>query len=146
MGRILGIDYGERRVGLAVSDPLGTIAMPRSVLTVRDAADALRQVVAACREADAERLVVGLPLNMDGSRGAAVERVEQFVGQLRAALAIPVETWDERLSTSHAERALLEADLSRQRRRQVIDKVAAQVILQGYLDSRAPPAEEPGEA
>lgn len=144
MARILGIDYGVRRVGVAASDLTGTIAMPRVVLTVRDPEDALRQVLAACREAGAERVVVGLPLNMDGSRGEAVERVEQFVARLRAALPVPVDTWDERLSTSSAERSLLEADLSRRRRREVVDKIAAQVILQSFLDSRAPPL-EPGD-
>ncbi len=90
----------------------------------------------ACAETDAEMVVVGMPLNMNGSHGLMAETVSAFVRKLSAQLSIPVATWDERLSTSLVERVLIEADMSRAKRKRVRDKLAAQVILQGYLDSR----------
>jgi len=137
--RVVGIDYGERRLGIAVSDPGGTIAMPFRVLDVRGDDDAVAQVRELCGDLSAERIVVGLPLNMDGSRGPMAERVERFIEQLSGEFDIPVETTDERLSTRLVERVLLDADMSRKRRKGVRDKLAAQVILQGYLDREAGP-------
>lgn len=136
MSSILGVDYGERRVGLAISDPEAIVALPLRVANVVSGQDRIDAVRSACEDTDAARVVVGLPLNMNGTSGPMAEKVLQFVEKLGAALAVPVETWDERLSTSEAERAMLEADLSRRKRRKVRDKMAAQVILQGYLDSR----------
>jgi putative Holliday junction resolvase len=143
--RTLGIDYGERRVGVAVSDPLGMLATPLTVVTVDHVKQAVTAIRDLCAEHDAGCVVVGLPLNMDGTRGPMVEVVEAFVEKLQAVVSCNVVTWDERLSTSQVERTLLEADLSRQRRKDVRDKLAAQVILQAYLDAQAapPPGMEP---
>ncbi len=135
MARILGVDYGERRVGFAVSDPTGCLSTPLMTVTVASVEEAVDAVRQALRRAAAERVVVGMPLNMNGSKGPAAEAVEHFAERIRAALGVPVEFWDERLSTGLVERMLVEeANLSRGRRRAVRDKLAAQVILQGYLD------------
>ena len=135
MSRMLGVDFGERRVGLAVSDALGMLATPWRTVEVSGRREAVEGVVKACEETEAEQIVVGLPLNMDGTHGPMVEKVDAVVADLRGRVSVPVVTWDERLSSSLVERMLLEADVSRARRKQVRDKLAAQVILQGYLDS-----------
>ena len=136
MNRILGVDYGTRRVGLAISDPLGMLATPLSVETVRTMDEAVGVVCRVARERRVERCVVGIPINMDGTRGPMAIEAAQFADQVRAASGLPVDLTDERLSTSMVERVLLDADLSRGRRKEVRDKLAAQVILQGYLDAR----------
>jgi putative holliday junction resolvase len=138
MPRILGVDYGTRRVGFAVSDPGGIIAMPLKVADICGETEALREVVNTCRETQAERLVIGIPVNMDGTHGPSAEAVLAFIERLKEDLRIPILTWDERLSTSMVERVLLQADVSRAKRKAVRDKLAAQVILQGYLDSMPP--------
>ena len=132
--RTLGIDYGERRVGVAISDPLGSIALGLETVTVKSLRDAVTKVSEICREKEASTVVVGLPLNMNGTRGPMVERVERFVAELADAVGIPVVTYDERLSSAMVERTLLDADMSRGKRKGVRDMLAAQVILQGYLD------------
>lgn len=132
--RILGIDYGERRVGVAISDPFGDIALGVETIEVTSLKDAVAKVCNTCREKDVATVVVGLPLNMDGTRGPMVDRVERFVSELTEASGLPVETYDERLSSAMVERTLLDADMSRSKRKGVRDKLAAQVILQGYLD------------
>jgi len=132
--RTLGIDYDERRVGVAISDPLGSIALGLETVTVTSLRDAVTKVSEICREKEASTVVVGLPLNMNGTRGPMVERVERFVAELADAVGIPVVTYDERLSSAMVERTLLDADMSRGKRKGVRDMLAAQVILQGYLD------------
>lgn len=122
-------------MGFAVSDPTGIMALPLRVVTVNSRQDAVRAVSEIRAETEARLVVVGLPLNMDGTRGDVARKVDAFVADLRDTLDVPVKTWDERLSTQMIERTLIEADLSRARRKQVRDKLAAQVILQGYLDS-----------
>ena len=134
--RTLGLDVGTKTIGVAVSDALGLTA--QTVTTVRrtrlkEDLAALAQLV---REYEAQGFVVGLPLNMDGSEGPRAEATRRFVEALTQALGLPVELWDERLSTVAAQRTLLEADLSRAKRREVIDQMAAQFILQGWLDAR----------
>jgi len=141
MPRILGVDYGERRLGFALSDSLEQIATPFRVERIESAAAAVRVVKKVCEDAGAARIVIGLPVNMNGSRGPQAQRVEQFAVELAAATGLPVDTWDERLSTREAEQVLLSADTSRRRRREVIDKLAAQLVLQNYLDARQPPPE-----
>lgn len=131
---ILGIDYGSKRVGFAISDPSLTMALTLRVVEVRGEEDALKQAAAISREVEADTVVVGLPLNMNGTRGPMAEKMEAFAQRLRALVTVPVEMEDERLSTSAAEHALIEADVSRSRRKHLRDKLAAQVILQGYLD------------
>ena len=132
--RTIGIDYGERRVGVAISDPFGSIALGLETVVVKSLRDAVTKVSEICREKDASTVVVGLPLNMNGTRGPMVERVERFVTELAESLGIPVLTYDERLSSAMVERTLLDADMSRSKRKGVRDMLAAQVILQGYLD------------
>ena len=134
---ILGIDYGGKRLGFAISDPDGFMALVLRMVEVRGEDDAVRESAAIFRETGAARAVVGLPLNMDGSRGPMVEKTERFVARLQEAIGAPVATWDERLSTSAVERALIADDVSRAKRKQLRDKLAAQVILQSYLDSEA---------
>lgn len=134
MGRVLGIDYGDVRIGVAVSDPAGIIATP---LTTLRADRALGEIRALCTQWQVERIVVGLPLNMNGTEGPQAARVRAFIGDLQRALPdLPVETWDERLSSKAGERVLLEAGASRARRREVLDKLSAQIVLQSYLDNR----------
>ncbi len=137
MGRTLGIDYGERRVGVAISDPLGSIAFGLCTLEVNSLAKAVVEVSQTCREKEVETVVVGLPLNMDGSHGPMADKVQEFVDELQAETGLTVVTYDERLSSAAAERTLLDADMSRRKRKGVIDKMAAQVILQGYLDQQS---------
>jgi putative Holliday junction resolvase len=134
--RTLGLDVGTKTIGVAASDALGLTA--QAITTVRRTslkAD-LAALAELVREYEAERFVVGLPLNMDGTEGPRAEATRKFVEVLTQAFGLPVEFWDERLSTVAATRTLLEADMSRAKRRQVIDQMAAQFILQGWLDSR----------
>lgn len=135
--RILGIDWGERRVGMAVSDPMGMIATPLRVAEVRNDAEAVTAARDALAETEAELIVVGLPLNMDGTSGPKVQQVMAFCRKLESAVDVPVATSDERLSSRLVERAMLEGDLSRKKRKSVRDMLAAQVILQGYLDTQS---------
>ena len=140
--RVLGLDVGSKTIGLAVSDPGGTIAMAIGVIrrqgTTKDAASVLRLV----RSHEASSVVVGHPLELDGVRGPRARRVEAFAAELRRVLEqdalgqVAVALWDERFSTAAAERTLLEADVSRAKRKTKIDGLAAQFILQGWLDGR----------
>jgi putative Holliday junction resolvase len=135
-GRILGIDYGTRRLGFALSDETAMMAMPLSVVTVQSVGEAVNTVCRLVLEKQAVRVVVGLPMNMDNTKGPMALEVDDFVGKLAAKCRVPVDVWDERMSTGLVERMLIDADVSRARRKEVRDKLAAQVILQGYLDSR----------
>lgn len=146
MARILGLDYGEKRLGFALSDTGEMIALPLRVVECRRPEDALKETLNVCAETKAERLVVGLPLNMDGSKGPAAQKVLAFVEKIGAQLAIPVCTWDERLSTKAATAVLIEAGTSRRRRKDVVDKLAAQIMLQNFLDAQAYARERDGLA
>jgi len=135
--RIGGLDVGDRRIGVAVSDELGWTAQGVGVVT-RTRLDADLEALRRCfAEYAPSTIVVGLPKNMNGTLGPQAEKVMAFARALEEALGVQVELWDERLSTVGAERVLLEADLSRAKRRKVIDKAAAVFILQGYLDRLA---------
>lgn len=137
MARILGIDYGSKRVGLAISDELGIIAFPLSVIeniSPRRVAEAICKIAS---ERQAEALVLGLPVSMNGTKGPAVENVEKFAEALKKHVNIPIKFWDERLSTKIAERAMIEGGMTRAHRRECIDKATAQIILQSYLDAQA---------
>jgi len=135
MGRILGIDYGTRRVGVAISDPTAMLSTPLSVEAVRSMEEAVAVVTRIARDREVVKIVVGMPINMDGTMGAMALESGKFVELLKAASGLPVDITDERLSTSLVERMLVSADVSRSRRKEVRDKLAAQVILQGYLDA-----------
>lgn len=136
MGRILAIDLGTKRIGIALSDPTAMIASPLETITGVGERRAAERIADLCRRHDVGAIVVGWPRNMDGSRGPAARQAEAFAERLRTALPVPVELWDERLSTAAAERTLIEADVRREERRHSRDRVAAAVILQGYLDAR----------
>lgn len=133
--RYLGVDPGKKRVGLAISDPGATFASPLVVVQRRSQEQVVAEIAEICRTSGVEALVVGLPLNMDGSHGPMAEEASRLAEALGQATGLPVELWDERLSSENAERHLIDADMSRARRKKTIDKVAAQIILQGYLDS-----------
>ena len=134
MGRVLGIDHGDVRMGIALSDPTEFLASPLCVLDSTKAG--LDQIIALIAEHEVEKIVVGLPRNMDGSYGSATEKVRVFIEKLKTRTAVPVFEWDERLSTVSAHNALREAGLDGKQRKGVVDKVAAQIILQNYLDAQ----------
>lgn len=125
------------RIGLALSDPLGVTAQPAGFLRRSSLARDLAGLTAYIRSHDVERVVIGYPRRLSGEVGPAAVRAEAFAARLRDALAeIPVELWDERLTTAEAQRTLVEADVSRRRRREVVDAMAAALILQGWMDAR----------
>ena len=137
MARILGLDVGEKTIGIAVSDESETIAFPGETLRrqegkKRDMA-ALRQLIA---DNNVKEIVVGMPLMMDGSQGVQAEKVESFIATLRNSVRIPIIRQDERLSTAEAERVLIAADRRREERKKTIDSMAACLILQTYLDKK----------
>jgi putative Holliday junction resolvase len=132
--RILALDVGAKRIGLAVSDPLGITAQGLGILTRKDRAEVLAQLLEVARKWQVQRVVVGLPRHLDGRLGDAAPEILKLASDLGEALGVRVVTWDERLTTVEAERVLLQADLSRRRRRQVLDQQAAVLILQNYLD------------
>ncbi|NQT95925.1 MAG: Holliday junction resolvase RuvX [Candidatus Omnitrophica bacterium] len=136
MGRVIGIDFGERRIGIAVSDETETISSVVSGIEVGSIKDCIDNVKAAAEEYKAKEIVVGLPINMDGSKGPSAEKAINFCEKLKQELSIPVLTYDERLTTKQGESILLSADMSRAKRKKKIDKLAAQIMLQGYLDSK----------
>ncbi|MBQ9345380.1 MAG: Holliday junction resolvase RuvX [Kiritimatiellae bacterium] len=138
MGKILGVDFGDRRTGLAVSDESELIAFPRETLECPLLQQAAAAVARAAEAVGAVRIVVGYPLRLDGSPGPRADRTNEFIAELSRRTPLPVERWDERLSTCEVERVLLAADVSRARRKGVVDKLAAQVILQSYLDAHTP--------
>jgi putative holliday junction resolvase len=142
MARVLGIDLGSRRIGVAVSDGLGLTAQPRATLPRHGGMRDMESIAKAARDADADRIVVGLPLDPEGKEGPAAMRARAFAEKLRTTLHLPVELCDESFSTVEAEQVLLAADVSRARRKQVVDKLAAAVILQRWLDARRSSTEE----
>ena len=136
--RVVGIDLGSARVGIAVSDAGGTIASPHTVLPrTRDTAALHRAIASVVAEVEAEAVVVGLPLSLDGSRGPAAQAAVAEADALAALLAVPVHVHDERLTTVTADRTLRAQGLDAAARRKVVDKVAAAVMLQSWLDTRA---------
>jgi putative Holliday junction resolvase len=133
--RILGLDMGSRRIGVAVSDPMGWTAQGLPTLEPRGEQQLIAEIQRLVAQLEVERVVVGLPRNMDGTIGSQARKVLAFVEKLRAALGLPVDTWDERLTTVAAHKSMSLGGLSRARRKGAVDRVAAQLILQGYLDS-----------
>ena len=131
---ILGLDLGDKTIGVAVSDLSRSIATPIEVIRREKFTLDAQRLLAIVANRNAAGLILGLPLNMDGSEGPRVQSTRAFARNLEKLTALPITFWDERLSTVAAERALLEADTSRKRRREVIDQVAAGYILQGALD------------
>ncbi|HEY6468514.1 MAG TPA: Holliday junction resolvase RuvX [Candidatus Dormibacteraeota bacterium] len=133
--RVLGIDVGSVRVGLAVSDETCTLASPLATVP-NDPRTIWTRIAREMEDRQVERVVVGLPRKLDGSEGDAAESARNFVAELQRHVAAPVEFWDERFTTTIAERSLIESGVRRRRRREVIDAVAAAVLLQSWLDAR----------
>lgn len=141
--RLLGLDVGEKTIGLALSDPSLTVASPlETIRRAKFAADAAR-LAAICAARQVGGFVVGLPVDMHGGEGKRCQSVRQFAANLLEKIDLPLAFWDERLSTVAVTRAMIDADMSRARRGQVVDKAAAAYILQGLLDRMAAAAKEP---
>lgn len=134
--RILGLDYGDRRIGVALSDVFGWTAQGLEMIERKQEGDDLRRIAELVKENEVESIVVGLPKNMNGTVGPRGEICMAFAEELRTRLELPVHLWDERLTTVAATRTLIEADVSRRKRKQVVDKMAAALLLQNYLDAR----------
>ncbi len=134
--KILGIDHGEARVGLALSDDLGMLAHPLETVAVKTT-NPIARIAEVVAHEKVTRIILGLPRNMDGTYGPAAEKVRLFAEKLRAAVPCEVQLWDERLTSVAAQRALHETGRNVEQSRPVIDQVAAQMILQGWLDGEA---------
>ena len=135
--RILALDHGTRRIGVAVSDELKMLAQPLEFIPAEPFAAFLDRLKEILRDKQVELILVGMPRNMDGSYGEAALKVQAFVGALREALAIPLKTWDERLTTVQAQRVLIQGGVRRDKRKSKVDQTAAAILLQSYLDSHA---------
>jgi putative holliday junction resolvase len=133
--RVLGIDVGSVRIGLAVSDETHTLASPLATLP-NDPRTLWPRLAREVQERQVARVVIGLPRRLDGSEGAAAELARRFAAEVERRTAVVVEFWDERFTTAAAERSLIESGVRRRRRREVIDAVAASVLLQSWLDAR----------
>jgi putative Holliday junction resolvase len=132
--RILGIDHGSKRVGLALSDETGTIAQPLQFLPAEPAAQLLHGLKECVAARKVEEIVVGIPRNMNGTYGPAAEKARAFVAALQEVVTVPIRTWDERLTTVQAQRALIETGMRREKRKERVDQTAAAILLQSYLD------------
>jgi len=134
--RLMGLDYGDRRIGVAISDAFGWTAQGLTVVERRRDGGEIDKLQEIVQENEVSAVVVGLPKNMNGTIGPRGEICIAFAEQIKERLGLPVHLWDERLTTVAAERTLAEADMSLKKRKQVVDKMAATLILQNYLDSK----------
>jgi len=135
--RILALDHGTRRVGVAVSDELQMIAQPLEYIAPEPFGGFLKRLKEILHEKEASLILVGMPRNMDGSYGPAALKVQEFVAALKNALTLPIKTWDERLTTVQAQKFLIQGGVRRDQRKQKVDKTAAAILLQSYLDGLA---------
>lgn len=133
--RILGLDIGDKTIGVAVSDPLGFTAQGITTIRRKNLKQDIDELKKICLEYSVESIVAGLPKNMNGTLGPQSEKVLDFCKVIEENIELPIKMWDERLTTVAAHKAMLEADLSRSKRKKIVDKMAAIYILQGYLDS-----------
>ena len=133
--RVLAIDHGSKRMGIAISDELKMIAQPLEYIPAEPFAKFLDRLKEILREKEVELIIIGMPRNMDGSYGPAALKVQEFVAALKSAVALPIQTLDERLTSVQANRFLLEGNVRRAQRKEKVDKTAAALLLQGYLDS-----------
>ena len=133
--RILALDHGTKRIGIAVSDELKMIAQPLEFVLTEPIADFFIRLKEIIREKEVELILIGMPRNMDGSYGPAALKVQEFIAVLKDKVAIPIQTWDERLTSAQAQRFLIQGGVRRQDRKQKVDKTAAAILLQSYLDS-----------
>jgi len=136
--RIMGIDYGTKRIGIAISDPSGTMAHPLDTVAVKANGSHIEDIRALAAEYEITLLVVGLPYNMDGSIGPNGEKVIAWSKELESSLCLPVVLWDERLTTSEAHDFLIHLKVKGKQRKNIVDKIAASIILNDYLNSTQP--------
>ena len=134
--RVLAIDHGTKRMGIALSDETATIAQPLEFILAEPFNDFLARLKQLIVEKQVDQILVGMPRNMDGSYGPAALKVQEFVAVLKETIAVPIKTWDERLTSAQANRMLIQADVRRDKRKQRVDAAAAAILLQSYLDSR----------
>jgi putative Holliday junction resolvase len=132
--RILSLDHGSKRIGVAVSDETKTIAQPLEYIPAEPFADFLARLKQLLVEKEIDLVLIGQPRNMDGSYGPAAQKVETFVGVLKTAITVPIKMWDERLTSTMANRILIQANVRRDKRKEKVDKMAAAILLQSYLD------------
>lgn len=135
--RILALDPGTKRIGVAVSDELKMIATPLEYVSAEPFADFLARLRQLIIEKEVELILVGMPRNMDGSYGPSALKTQEFVAVLKESVAVPIKTWDERLTSAMANRFLIQGNVRRDRRKEKVDKMAAAILLQSYLDSLA---------
>jgi putative holliday junction resolvase len=134
--RILAIDHGTKRMGIALSDETLTIAQPLEFIPAEPFNDFLARLKQLITEKQVDQILIGMPRNMDGSYGPAALKVQEFVAVLKETIAVPIKTWDERLTSAQANRMLIQAKVRRDKRKQRVDAAAAAILLQSYLDSR----------
>lgn len=134
--RILALDHGTKRIGVAVSDETKTIAQPLEYIPAEPFAEFLARLKKLLVEKEIDLVLVGLPRNLDGSYGPAAQKVETFVAVLKTAITVPIKTWDERLTSAQANRILIQGNVRRDKRKEKVDKMAAAILLQSYLDGR----------
>jgi len=135
--KILCLDIGTKRIGVAISDPMGITAQALSTIRREDDEGVASSIKRLLQEEAVKEVIIGLPLNMDGSRGPQADKAVSFADFLSRKIGIPIKMWDERMSTLQVERIMIKAGTSRQKRKRKIDQLAAQVILQSYLNSRS---------
>ena len=134
--RILALDHGTKRIGVAVSDETKTIAQPLEFIPAEPFADFLERLKKLLIEKEIDLILIGLPRNMDGSYGPAALKVQEFMAVLRTAVTVPIKTWDERLTSAQANKVLIQANVRRAKRKEKVDKMAAAILLQSYLDGQ----------
>jgi putative holliday junction resolvase len=134
--RILCLDYGSKRIGVAVCDELGMTAQGLATIFRKNRRQDLEEIAAFIRTYSVEKIVVGYPIRLDGTEGIECEKISKFASILESTFSLPVIKWDETLSTKEAEEILIRANITRNKRRNIVDKLAASLILQGYLDAQ----------
>jgi len=134
--RILALDHGTKRIGVAVSDPMKVIAQPLEYILAEPFADFLARLKEILRDQEVEMILIGMPRNMDGSYGPAALKVQEFVAALNGAVTVPIQTWDERLTSAQANRFLIQSNVRRDKRKEKVAQTASAILLQSYLDSR----------
>jgi len=133
--RILALDHGTKRIGVAVSDPMKMIAQPLEFISPEPFVDFLERLKTLIAEKEVELILIGMPRNMDGTYGPAAAKVQEFVAALKEAVSVPIKVWDERLTSAQANRFLISAQVRRSKRKEKVDQTAAAILLQSYLDS-----------
>ncbi|MBT3363049.1 MAG: Holliday junction resolvase RuvX [Chloroflexi bacterium] len=134
--RALGLDVGEKRIGVAMSDSEGILASPLVILDGSDVQAAFNEISELCNSNEVESIVVGLPISMDGSIGKQAQRVQLFCDGLAKVVTMPIDTWDERMSSVQANRSMIAAGTKKNKKKQLRDAIAAAIVLQGYLDRK----------